>query len=153
MAGLLPPWVAVKETLAGLEPIAGGTGAAATVKATGMLTVVAPAALSVMLSLYLPAGKVPVATVAVTVPVPAPAAGLRDSHVACSLAFQFKAPPPVLLIVRVWAAGFAPPCWAVKDRLVGLIPIAGGTGAAVTVNITGTVTGVAPGALRVIIPL
>ncbi len=49
--------------------------------------------------------------------------------------------------------GLPPPCWAVKDRLVGLAPIAGGTGAAVTVNVTGTVTVVAPVAESVIRPL
>jgi hypothetical protein len=43
----------------------------------------------------------------------------------------------------------APPCCAVKERLVGLAPIAGSTGGAVTVNVTGTMTGVAPVAVRV----
>jgi len=69
------------------------------------------------------------------------------------LALQFKVPPPVLLIFRVLAMGLPPPCWAVKDRLIGLAPIAGGTGAAVTVNVTGTVTVVAPVAESVIKPL
>ena len=45
-----------------------------------------------------------------------------------------------------------PLCWAVKERLVGLAPIAGGTDAAVTVKLTGTVTVEAPVALRVITP-
>jgi len=67
---------------------------------------------------------VPVATLAVTAPVPVPEAGLRDNHAALSLALQVRVPPPVLLMVRVWAVGL-PPCWAVKDRLVGLVPIAG----------------------------
>ena len=30
-------------------------------------------------------------------------------------------------MVKVCAAGLLPPCWAVKDRLVGLVPIAGTT--------------------------
>jgi hypothetical protein len=42
---------------------------------------------------------------------------------------------------------------AVKERLVGLAPIAGGREAAVTVNVTGMVTGEAPVALRVTAPL
>ena len=67
----------------------------------------------------------PVATLAVTAPVPVPEAGLRDNHAALSLALQLKVPPPVLLMVTVCAAGLPPPCWAVKDRLVGLAPIAG----------------------------
>ncbi|MDP1770348.1 MAG: hypothetical protein Q8L74_16290 [Nitrospirota bacterium] len=30
-------------------------------------------------------------------------------------------------MVKVCVAGLLPPCWAVKDRLVGLVPIAGTT--------------------------
>ncbi|MBU6435713.1 MAG: hypothetical protein KJS98_20590 [Nitrospirae bacterium] len=66
----------------------------------------------------------PVVTVAVTTPVPVPEAGLRDNQAALSLADQLRVPPPVLLMVKAWAAGLAP-AWAVKDRLVGLAPIAG----------------------------
>jgi hypothetical protein len=51
LAGLLPPWVAVKETLVGLTPIAGGTGAAAMVKETGTVTEAAPGTVKVMASL------------------------------------------------------------------------------------------------------
>ena len=58
-------------------------------------------------------------------PVPVPEAGLSDNQVVLSLALQLKVPPPGLLIFRVWAVGLPPPCWAVKDRLVGLAPIAG----------------------------
>ena len=60
---------------------------------------------------------------------------------------------PVLLMLTVWAAGLLPPCWAVKLRFVGLAPMPGGTGAAVTVKDTGTVTAVAPVALRVTVLL
>ena len=67
----------------------------------------------------------PVATVAVTAPLPMPEAGLSDNQVVLSLALQLKVPPPVLLMVRVCAVGLPPPCWAIKDRLVGLVPIAG----------------------------
>ena len=42
-----------------------------------------------------------------------------------SFALQLKVPPPALLMVKVCAVGLPPPCWAVKDRLVGLVPIAG----------------------------
>ena len=69
--------------------------------------------------------SVPVVTLAVTVPVPVPEAGLRDNHAALSLADQLKVPPPVLLMVKVWAAGLPPPCWAVKYRVIGLTPITG----------------------------
>ena len=71
---------------------------------------------------------------------------------ALSLADQLKVPPPVLLIVKVWAAGLTP-AWAVKVKLVGLAPMAGATGAAVTVNVTGTVTEEAPGALNITVPV
>ena len=89
----------------------------------------------------------------VTAPLPVPADGDTVNHAALSLAVQLKVPPPVLLILTVWAAGLLPPCWAVKDKLVGLAPRAGGTGAAVTVKVTGTVTGVAPVALSVTVAL
>ncbi|TKB72039.1 MAG: hypothetical protein E8D46_14990 [Nitrospira sp.] len=47
----------------------------------------------------------------------------------------------------------APPCVAVKERLVGLAPIEGGTGASAMVSVTGTVIGAAPEALKVMAPL
>ena len=86
-------------------------------------------------------------------PFPVPVDGDRLNHAALSLADQVSVPPPVLLTFKVWTAGLLPPCWALNDRLVGLIPIAGGTGAAVTVNVTGTVTGAAPAALTVTAPV
>ena len=82
-----------------------------------------------------------------------PEAGETVSQVLLGLAVQLKVPPPVLLTFSVWVVGLLPPCWAVKVRLVGLAPIAGGTGAAVTVNVTGMVTVVAPVAVTVICPL
>ena len=69
----------------------------------------------------------PSAAVAVRVPLPVPVVGLRVSQVALSVADQVKVPPPVLLRLRVWAAGLPPPCCAVKARLIGLAPMAGGT--------------------------
>jgi hypothetical protein len=46
-----------------------------------------------------------------------------------------------------------PPAVALNEKLVGLAPIAGGTGAAATVKDTGTVTGVTPVAETVTEPL
>jgi hypothetical protein len=69
--------------------------------------------------------KVPVVTLTVTVPVPVPEAGLSDNQVVLSFALQFRVPPPALLMVKACAMGLPLPCWAVKDRLVGLAPIAG----------------------------
>jgi hypothetical protein len=82
-----------------------------------------------------------------------PDVGLTLSHVALSLAVQFSVPPPVLVMFKDWFAGLAPPA-AVKLKLVGLTPIVG-EAAALTVNVTGTVTGVlvAPAALIVTVPL
>jgi hypothetical protein len=97
--------------------------------------------------------KVPVAAVSVTAPLPVPEAGLSVNQAALSLAVQLKVPPPVLLMLTVWDAGLAPPWVAVKERLVGLAPMAGGMGAAETVKVTGTETVVAPVALRVIVLL
>ena len=42
-----------------------------------------------------------------------------------SLALQLNVPPPVLLMFKVCVEGLLLPCWAVKERLVGLVPIAG----------------------------
>jgi hypothetical protein len=84
---------------------------------------------------------------------PEPAAGLTANQAALSLAAQVKVPPPVLLIETVWLAGLPLPCWAVNDKLVGLKPMAGGTGAGVTVNDTGTVTEEPPVGQSVTCPL
>jgi hypothetical protein len=54
---------------------------------------------------------------------------------------------------KVWDEGLTPPWVTTKDRLVGLVPIAGGTGAVATVNVTGTVTGEAPAAFNVTVLL
>ena len=91
-------------------------------------------------------------TVSVTEAFPVPEAGDNASHAVLSLADQLKVPPPVLLIVKVWAAGLTP-AWAVKVKLAGLAPMAGATGAAVTVNVTGTVTEEAPVALSITVPV
>jgi hypothetical protein len=66
-----------------------------------------------------------VATVRVTIPVPVPDAGESVSQAALSMAVQLSVLPPALLMLKVCAVGLPLPCWAVKDRLVGLAPIAG----------------------------
>ncbi len=58
-------------------------------------------------------------------PAPVPDAGLTDNQVVLAFALQLNVPLPVLLTVTVCAKGLLPPCWAVKDRLGGLVPIAG----------------------------
>jgi hypothetical protein len=149
-AGLPPPCWEVKDRLDGLMPIVGG---AATAKVTGTVTEVAPVAVIVIVPVWLPVARPPVAAVRVTVPLPVPEIGDAVSQAALSLTDHVNVPPPVLLMVRVWFAGLTPPCVAAKVRLVGLAPIAGGTGAAVTVRLTGTETGEAPMAESVIVPV
>ena len=63
------------------------------------------------------------------------------SQDALSVTLQESVPPPVLLTVTVWLAGLLPPAVPEKARLVGLRPIAGGTGAVLTVRLTGIVCG------------
>jgi hypothetical protein len=104
----------------------------------------------VIAAVWVPAVSDPVAALTVSAPGPVPEAGDRTSQAALSLALHVRVPPPVLLMLRVWAAGFPLPCCAVNDRLLGPVPIAGGTGAGVTVKVTGIDTLGAPEALRVI---
>ena len=154
-AGLPPPWVAENEKLVGLAPMAGGTGAAITVSVTGTDcgVLVAPVAVIVIVPLYVPAVRLAVFTLTVTVLGAEPEAGLRVNHAALSLTDQLMVPPPVFVMLSVWLAGFKAPCVPVKVKLVGFSPIV--SGAAVTVRVTGTVCGVlvAPVALRVMMPL
>ena len=91
----------MKETLVGLAPIAGGTGAALMVKATGTVTVVAPGALRVIVPLWVPTVRAPVATLTVMLPFPVLELGLRINHGVLPLALQFNVPLPVLLMLRV----------------------------------------------------
>ena len=86
----------------GLAPMAGGTGAALTVKETGTVTGVTPVPpLSVTVPLWVPTAREPVAAVTVTRPFPVPEPGLRVNQAAVSLAVQLNVPPPVLLMVSV----------------------------------------------------
>lgn len=59
------------------------------------------------------------------VPLPRPEAGLSVSHAALAVAVQFRSPPPVFLIARVCIGGLPTDCWAPKEKLVELTPMAG----------------------------
>jgi hypothetical protein len=96
-----------------------------------------------------PVARPVVLTLAASVAAPEPEGGLRVNQPTFSLAVQLKV-PPVLLMVTFWVAGLAPPCMAVKESAAGLAPMAGSVA---TVKVTGTVTVVALGALRVIMSL
>jgi hypothetical protein len=94
--------VAAKESVVGLAPIAGGTGAVLTMKETGTVTGGTPVPpLTVTEPLWVPTVREPVTALSVTVPLPVPEAGLRVSHAVLSLALQVNVPPPVLLMLRV----------------------------------------------------
>ena len=112
-----------------------------------------PVAVIVMMPVCVPTVSDPMVGLMVTVPLPVPEAGESVSQVTLSLAVQLRVPPPVFLMLSVWAAGLPPPCWAVNDMLVVLAPMAGGAGAAVTVKVTGTEALDAPVALIVMMPV
>ena len=151
--GLLSPCCAVKDRLAGVMLIVDATGAAVTVKETGIVTGVTPVPpLRVTVPVWVPAAKAPVVACKVTVPLPLPVPALRVNQPVFSFARPVQNAAAVLLMLSVCAAGLLPPSVAVNARLVGLAAMAG-TGAAVTVKETGIVTGVAPGALRVMVSL
>ena len=90
-----------------------------------------------MLPVWVPAASEPRTGVTVTVPV----VDARVSQATLSLAVQVSVPPPVLRMLNDWGAGLLPFCWAVKDKLAALTPMAGGTGGGVTVSVTETETG------------
>jgi hypothetical protein len=80
------------------------------VKETGTETGVTPVPpLSVTVPLWVPVAKEPVVACKVTVPLPVPEPALRVNQPVFSLALQVKVPPPVLLRLRVCAAGLLLP--------------------------------------------
>jgi hypothetical protein len=98
-----------------------------------------------MVPLYVPAARPAVLTDTVAVDGAVPLAGETLSQVALSVADQVSVPPPVLLMLRLWFAGFGPAWTPVKVKLVGLRVITG-VPAAVTVSVTDAVCVDAPGA-------
>jgi hypothetical protein len=88
-----------------------------------------------------------VVALTVTAPFPLPEAGETASQVVLGLAVQLTG-LPVLVMLRVCAAGLVPPCWAVKESAVGLAPMAG---ARATVKATATDWEATPGAATVIV--
>ena len=105
MLGSAPPWVAVKVRLLGVTV---NVEAALTVNVTGTETVVAPVALRLMKPVYVPAVSEPDTAVTVTVLLLVPEVDPKVSQVALSVADQVRVPPPVLLMLSVWAAGLLP---------------------------------------------
>jgi hypothetical protein len=82
------------------SPIAGGTVTVrVTLAVVGLLD--APAAVSVIAPLYVPALRPLVFTDSVIAPAPVPLAGVSVSHPASSEAFQLSVPPPVFEMLSV----------------------------------------------------
>ena len=90
--------------------------------------------------------------VALTEPVLVPDTGLRANHAALSLTVHDKVPPPVLLILNVFAAGFPPPAVPINPRLVVLSPMAGARVVDESARVTGTCF-VTPPAVTLPVPL
>ena len=103
-----------------------------------------PPLVTVIVALFVPTTADDRATLAAMDPLPLPDDGLRVSQVLLLLAVQL----PFELTVTVWLAGLAPPWLPVSVNDVGLT-VRVGEGA-VTVKVTGIVTGVVPVALTVI---
>ena len=80
-----------------------------------------------------------------------PDAGETLSHDADSEAVKLSVPPPVFVMLAVWAAGFAPPTVALNVMLVAETASTGAAG--FTVSVTSIVFGepVAPAAATVIV--
>ena len=96
----MPPTFPAKPRLVVLSPMAGGSVAAARVRETGMVLVVAPVAVTVMAAVWVPAVNPVRFTLAVTVPLLVPETGLRVNHVELSEALQVKVPPPTFDTAR-----------------------------------------------------
>ena len=75
--------------------------AAARVRETGMVLVVAPVAVTVMAAVWVPAANPVRFTLAVTVPLLVPETGLRVNHAELSEALQVKVPPPTFDTARL----------------------------------------------------
>jgi hypothetical protein len=66
-----------------------------------------------------------VLTDTIIVPLPVPDEGLSVSQPMFSLEVHVSVPPPALLTLKVLVDGLPPPCVAVKERLIGLMPRTG----------------------------
>ena len=119
-AGSTVPWGAVKDKLAGATASAGGGGSIVNVTATVLGEPSAPGALTVTFVVYVPA--VSPASDGVTVSVPPDPETL--SHETFSDAVQARPPAETSTVL---AAGLAPPCVPVNDRLDG-DTVSGGAG-------------------------
>src|SRR5437016_14598109 len=98
--------------------MAGGSVAAARVRVTGMVLVVAPLAVTVMAAVWVPAVNPVRFTLAVTVPLLVPETGLRVNHVELSEALQVKVPPPTFDTATLLPEAFVPPTVPAKPRLI-----------------------------------
>src|SRR5438093_12333553 len=113
----------------GFWPIVGRGGVTVSVTGTCCAGFVDPEAVRVIIAVYVfsrsPAAFTLTLIVSVSVVV-VPEVGFRLSHEALSLTLQLSVPPPVLVMLNVWAAGFAPPSGRVNVRVPGSERLVGG---------------------------
>jgi len=126
------------------NPPAAGVDGSPTVKVT--VTLVgepwAPADVTVMWPVYVPAASVP--TVAETCKAcgAVPLAGVTVSHDESLAAVKLSVPVPVFVTFAVWDVGFAPPCVALNVRVRGETDKTGwGGGGDATTKVTVTIAG------------
>lgn len=125
LTGFAAPRVAVNERLAD-DTVK--DAAAVMVNVTGTVTAEAPVAGGIeYYGITIGAGRQSFfyRSTHVMAPLPAPEAGPRDKLGCAITGAPGHGAAPVLSMLSVWDPGLPPPCWAVKDRLVGLAPIAG----------------------------
>lgn len=126
-----------------------------TVRLTGTVRglFVAPADVTVIIALCVPAATPEAMTLTAIVDGAVPLGGVRMSHGASSVAVQFSVPPPALPTISAWLGGSAPPCTAEKEKLVADRVIVGG--GAEIVSVTVAVLGLleAPTAVMTIAPV
>lgn len=80
-----------------------------------LAVLVIPPPITVIVPGWFPIARVAVFTLTVTVPLFVPDVALSDNQETSSLVIQV----PFELMVTVWVPGFAAPCVAVKERLLG----------------------------------
>ena len=99
----------------------------------------------------MPGVREPALTLTVTLPGVVPLAGLTESQlpplVVAAVAVKLI-DPGVPVTLMLWVAGAGPPCTCEKVSDAGVAA----SDPAPTVKLTGTVTGVAPGAVMVMVP-
>jgi hypothetical protein len=149
--GFGPPAVAAKFKLVGATLSTGVAPPTTNVTFTDFGEPLAPGEVIVNVSVYVPAVRLPVATLNPKLDGAVPELPDRVSQLCVLLALQFSDPPPAFEMLTFCAAGLAPPTVAEKVTPVG-DTLNDGCAALIT-NVTLTDAGelVAPGAVTVMV--